>query len=161
MNEKRNRIVKLVVSILLPQAAGAIGALCTASSIPSWYADLEKPWFNPPNWIFGPVWTILYIMMGAALYLVWRNGLADRKRKTAVALFAVQLALNLLWSILFFGMRSPLAGLVEIAFLWVFILAALMAFYRVSKSAGLLLAPYLLWVSFAAVLNYMIYIMNN
>jgi translocator protein len=161
MNEKRTRIIKLIASILIPQAAGGIGALFTEPAVRTWYVGLNKPAFNPPNWIFGPVWTALFLMMGIALYLVWRDGLTDKNRITAVALFGAQIALNLLWSILFFGMHSPLAGLVEIAFLWAFILATMLAFFRVSMAAGLLLVPYFMWVSFASLLNYMLWSLNR
>ncbi len=161
MNEKTKRIIRLIASLIIPQLAGGIGALFTGSSVSTWYAGLNKPSFNPPGWVFGPVWTILYLMMGVALYQVWRNGLGDKNTKIAVTLFGVQMVLNLLWSILFFGMQNPLAGLVDIALLWAFILATMIAFYRISKPAGLLLLPYFLWVSFASVLNYMLYTMNN
>jgi translocator protein len=127
----------------------------------TWYAGLNKPSFNPPGWIFGPVWTTLYIIMGIALYLVWRNSLVDKKTKIAVVLFSIQMALNLLWSILFFGMHNPLAGLIDIALLWTLILATMIAFYRISRPAGLLLVPYFLWVSFASVLNYMLWSLNS
>lgn len=161
MNEKKPRIIRLIASILLPQAAGGTGALFTESAVRTWYAGLNKPLFNPPDWIFGPVWTALYLMMGIALYLVWRNGLVDKRTKIAVALFAAQLALNLLWSILFFGMHNPLAGLVEIVLLWASILATMIAFFRISNPAGLLLVPYFLWVSFASALNFMLWSLNR
>jgi tryptophan-rich sensory protein len=161
MNEKRSRIARLVASLLIPQAAGGIGALFTEPAVRTWYAGLNKPSINPPGWIFGPVWTALYLMMGVALYLVWRDGLVNKMTKNAVALFGAQMLLNLLWSILFFGMHNPFAGLVEIAFLWAFILATMIAFYMLSKPAGLLLVPYFLWVSFATVLNYLLWSMNR
>ncbi|HOD16111.1 MAG TPA: tryptophan-rich sensory protein [Spirochaetota bacterium] len=161
MNGKTKRIIRLIASLIIPQLAGGIGALFTEPAVRTWYAGLDKPSFNPPGWIFGPVWTALYIMMGTALFLVWRNGLVDRKTKIAVALFGIQMALNLLWSILFFGMHNPLAGLVDIALLWAFILATMVAFFPLSRTAGFLLVPYFLWVSFASLLNYMLWSMNR
>jgi benzodiazapine receptor len=156
----RNNVIKLIVSILVCQVAGGIGALFTTSSIPTWYATLNKPSFTPPSWIFGPVWTVLYLMMGIAAFLVWRKGLNDPQVKTALIIFVVQLALNALWSFLFFGLRSPLAGLVDIVLLWVFIMLTIVLFIRISTIAGLLLIPYLLWVSFATVLNFAIWRLN-
>jgi translocator protein len=159
--EKKSTIVKLVVSILIPQVTGGIGALLTEPSIGSWYAGLNKPSFNPPNWIFGPVWTVLYLMMGIALYLVWKTGLARRDTKVAVAAFTVQLTLNLAWSFLFFFLKMPLAAFIGIILLWLAITATMASFARVSRPAGILLLPYLLWVSFAAVLNYFLWQLNR
>lgn len=129
----------------------------TSSSVSTWYATLAKPSFNPPSWLFGPVWTVLYILMGIALYLAWT------KRKEAngeIAVFTAQLALNMLWSALFFGLRNPSWALIEIIILWVMILVTMMKFYAIEKKAGYLLVPYLLWVSFATVLNVAIVILN-
>ncbi len=153
-------VLRFIVSVAICQAAGFIGSIFTTPAIPTWYAALRKPAFNPPNWLFGPVWTILFLLMGIALFLVWRRPLSEPKVKTALALFAVQLALNVLWSILFFGLRSPLAGFTEILVLWVFILLTIISFYRVSTLAGVLLIPYILWVSFAAILNYHLWRLN-
>jgi tryptophan-rich sensory protein len=153
-------ILKLVLSLLACQAAGFLGSLATTSSIPDWYKNLAKPAFTPPSWVFGPAWITLYLMMGIALFLVWRKGLAAPGVKAALILFLVQLALNSLWSVLFFGLHQPFWAFVEIVVLWVFILLALIAFWRISLPAGLLLLPYLLWVAFASALNFAIWRLN-
>ncbi len=157
---KANKILKLVVSILICQGAGFIGSLFTSPAISTWYAQLEKPSFNPPNWIFAPVWTILFLLMGVSLYLVWSKGLQEKKTKTALLIFACQLILNIFWSILFFGLKSPLYAFFEIIVLWLLILFTIISFYRVSKTSAYLLLPYILWVSFAAVLNLSILTLN-
>jgi len=146
-------ILKLLASLGVVLAAGGIGSLTTTMAIPTWYQGLKKPAFNPPDWLFGPAWSILYLLMAVAAFLVWRQGLSAPGVKLALLVFLIQLALNALWSILFFGMRSPLAGLVDIVALWLTILATVVLFFRVSVPAGTLLLPYLAWVSFAAVLN--------
>ncbi|MBU0536441.1 MAG: tryptophan-rich sensory protein [Nanoarchaeota archaeon] len=150
-------IPKLIISIIIPQLAGLIGSIFTTSSISSWYSKLTKPSFNPPNWIFGPVWTTLFVLMGISFYLVWTSG---KNIKLAVTIFIVQLVLNTLWSILFFGMQNPFAAFIELIFLWIAILATIIIFYRISPTAAYLLVPYLLWVSFAGILNYSIYSLN-
>ena len=149
----------LVLAVLLCLAVGAVGTIFTAQSIPTWYAALHKPFFSPPNWLFAPVWTALYVMMGMALYLVQING-TDKVAKMPVALFGVQLFLNMLWSVLFFGFRSPLSGLICIVLLWIAILACIIKFWKISRPASYLLMPYILWVSFATVLNYAIVVLN-
>jgi tryptophan-rich sensory protein len=154
-------IWKLVVSIIACLAAGAIGSIFTRQAIPTWYATLEKPAFNPPNWIFMPVWTLLYILMGVAAFLVWRKGLENRQVRIALIAFLVQLVLNALWSVAFFGLESPLYGLIVIMFLWLAILFTTLQFYRISRAAGALMLPYLLWVTFAAVLNESIWLLNR
>lgn len=154
-------IFKLIFSILICQAAGIIGSLFTTSSISSWYSTINKPGFNPPNWIFGPVWISLYIMMGISLYLVWqKSGLHGVSVKKAIILFGIQLALNSLWSIIFFGLHSPMAAFFEIVVLWVFILLTILEFWKISLFAGRLLVPYLLWVTFASILNLSIWRLN-
>ncbi|MFA5098800.1 MAG: TspO/MBR family protein [Candidatus Paceibacterota bacterium] len=152
--------VKFGVSILLPLLAGFIGSFFTASTVSSWYQELIKPSFNPPGWIFGPVWTLLYIFMGLALYLVWQSEIENKKKKIAISVFAAQLALNVLWSVLFFGLKNPFWAFAEIVLLWVLILANLILFWKIKKSAGWLLLPYLFWVSFASVLNFSIWQLN-
>lgn len=154
-----NKIWKLVVSILLAAAAGAIGSLATVANIPTWYALLEKPAFNPPNWIFGPVWTLLYLLMGISLYLVW-TAKYKRNKKPAFTAFGVQLVLNTAWSLAFFGMHSPWAGLAVIIALWASITVTMRLFWPISRTAAYLLAPYLLWVSFATILNIAIAALN-
>jgi benzodiazapine receptor len=154
-------IWKLVVSIVACLAAGAIGSIFTRSAIPTWYATLEKPVFSPPNWLFAPVWTLLYILMGIAAFLVWRKGSDDRQVKTALIVFLIQLIINASWSVVFFGLESPLFGLVVISVLWVAILVTVIQFYKISRAASVLLWPYLLWVTFAAVLNSSIWLLNR
>ena len=154
---------KLIICLLIPQLAGLLGSVANMTSLDSWFLSLVKPSFNPPNWIFGPVWTILFIMMGISLYLVWqKRGLFNQKQWLfSLKIFSIQLGLNILWSYLFFFFRSPLAGLAEIILLWVFILFNIIHFYKLNKTAGLLLVPYLLWVSFASVLNLNLWILNS
>ncbi|MGE5465471.1 MAG: TspO/MBR family protein [Syntrophothermus sp.] len=151
---------KLLASVLLCLFAGVIGSVFTASSLENWYPLLEKPFFNPPSWLFGPVWTFLYILMGISLYIVWEKGLQDREVKIGVLIFGIQLALNTLWSFLFFGLRSPFYGFIEIIFLWIAILLTIVQFKKVSRTAAYLLVPYILWVSFAALLNYNLWVLN-
>lgn len=151
---------RLIVALAVSQVAGIIGAFFTTPVIPAWYASLEKSTLNPPSWLFAPVWTTLFLLMGVAAFLVWQKGLAKKEVKVALAAFGAQLALNTLWSIIFFGMRSPGAALVEIVFLWVAIAATMVLFYKISKPAGLLFLPYIAWVSFAAFLNYSIWTLN-
>lgn len=153
-------IPAVLASILLCQAAGLIGSVFTTPAIPTWYASLKKPFFTPPSWIFAPVWITLFTLMGISLYIVWKKGLGRREVRRGVSLFGVQLALNVLWSVVFFGMHSPLYGLVIIALLWAVLLATVIAFYRISKPAGMLLIPYFLWGSFASVLNLAILVLN-
>ncbi len=153
-------ILKLVASVILCQTAGFLGSLFTTPAIPTWYKTLNKPFFTPPNWIFSPVWISLFILMGISLYFVWRR--ADHPQsKPALIFFFVQLILNVLWSVVFFGFKSPFLGLVDIVVLWIAILLTIQYSIRVSKFAGGLLIPYLLWVSFAALLNFSIWILNS
>ena len=154
-------IIRLVISLALPLAVGALSGLATARSVTDWYPTLAKPPFNPPPSAFGPVWTALYVMMGVALYLVWRVGWQRPGVRTAVVLFAVQLALNGLWSLLFFGLHSPALAFAEILMLWAAIAATAWAFRRVAPAAGMLMVPYLAWVTFAAVLNGSIWWLNR
>ncbi|MDD5340776.1 MAG: tryptophan-rich sensory protein [Candidatus ainarchaeum sp.] len=141
-------------------AAGAIGALATYPAIPGWYASLNKPAFSPPNWVFGPVWTALYVLMGIAAYIVYSAGMKKPAVHDALVIFGVQLGLNLLWSLLFFGLQSPLYGLVCIVALWAAIAVTIIRFYAISRTAGLLLVPYILWVSFASLLNFYVWALN-
>jgi tryptophan-rich sensory protein len=153
-------IVRLAISIIVCQLAGFVGSIFTTPAIPSWYASLTKPSFTPPNWIFAPVWTTLFFLMGISAFLVWRRGLNHQPIRTALTIFIVQLILNTLWSIFFFGLRSPILGFIVIAFLWIVVWLTILNFFKVSKIAGLLLIPYLLWVSFAAILNIAIWRLN-
>lgn len=157
---KLKDILKLIGSIVIAQLAGQIGAVATSASVQTWYVTLNKPIFTPPNWLFAPVWITLYTLMGLALFLIWRLRVQTRGVKLALALFGVQLLLNTLWSIAFFGLRSPLAGLVVIIPLWIAIVATIVQFLPLSRPAGLLLLPYLLWVSLATALNAAILLLN-
>ena len=152
--------LKLIISIAVCQLAGIIGSFFTSSSVSTWYAELNKQSFNPPSWVFSPVWITLFLLMGIALYIVWDKGIKSRNSKIAVTLFGFQLGLNTLWSILFFGLRFPLASFIEILFLWIAILLTIIYFYKLSKPAAYLMIPYILWVSFAAILNFSFVILN-
>lgn len=155
-------ILKLIFSIAVCELAGVIGSVFTVPAIRSgWYAALAKPEIVPPNWIFGPVWTILYALMGVAAFLVWKNGFAKKGVKIALVIFDTQLVLNIFWSIIFFGLRNPGWAFVEIIFLWLAILAAIVLFAKVSRLATYLLIPYIIWVSFAGYLNYSILMLNQ
>lgn len=154
-------LLKFAVSIIAVFLAGLIGSLVTDPAISTWYAGLRKPFFQPPNWLFGPVWTALYLAMAIALFLVWRQGWSLPRVRTGLILFGVQLLLNSLWSVLFFGLRSPLTALIEIFLLWVTILLTMIVFFELSTIAGILLVPYLLWTSFATILNAAIVYLNR
>jgi len=158
MNAKN--VVKLLLSLGACLSAGAIGSIFNIAAIPTWYVTLNKPFFSPPNWIFAPVWTALFIMMGASLYLVWKEGFGKVDVKKGVHIFSIQLVLNLLWSAVFFGLKAPLAAFIEIIALWVFIWLTIKQFKKVSKTAAWLLVPYLCWVSFATLLTLSIWVLN-
>lgn len=153
-------ILKLVASVILCQVAGFLGSVFTTPAIPTWYKTLNKPFFTPPNWIFSPVWIILFIMMGISLFFVWRES-GRPGFKPALLFFFLQLILNVFWSIAFFGLRSPWLGLMDIVALWIAIFLTIRYFLRVSKFAGVLLIPYLVWVSLATLLNFSIWILNR
>ena len=153
-------VFKLVISIIVCQSAGAIGSLATTPKISTWYATLGKPAFAPPNWLFAPVWISLYLLMGIAAFLVWRRGLGDRQVKIALGIFLIQLVLNSLWSVAFFGLESPFYGVSVIIVLWIALLFTILRFFKLSTVAGLLLLPYILWVSFAAILNVSLWVLN-
>jgi translocator protein len=157
---KVNNFSKLAIAIVVSELAGAIGSIFTLSAIPTWYAALQKPAWNPPAWIFGPVWTTLYVLMGIAAFLVWRKGWERKEVRVTLSVFGVQLVLNALWSIVFFGLHSPMWALVDIAALWIAIVWTMFVFYKIFRPAMYLLVPYLLWVSFASYLNYSIWILN-
>lgn len=142
------------------QLAGLVGSIFTFPSISNWYKYLNKPFFNPPNWIFGSVWTTLYLLMGISFYLIWQSK-SKKKNNKYFLIFFIQLFLNSLWSIIFFGLHNTLLAFIEIMFLWLAIILTMLGFYKVSKPAGLLLIPYILWVSFASVLNFAIFILNK
>jgi len=154
-------IIALVIWIMISFLPGVIGSLATTPNIPTWYAALNKPFFNPPAWVFGPVWTLLYLLMGVAAYLVWSKGFENNAVKLALTLFIIQLALNGLWSFLFFGQHWLLISFIEIIALWFFILLTILKFYTLSPIAGLMLIPYMLWVSFASILNFSFWWLNR
>jgi benzodiazapine receptor len=154
-------IVKLIVSIAACEGAGGIGAIFTTSAIPTWYAGLKKPAFTPPDAVFGPVWITLYALMGMAVFFVWREGLGQDGVTAAFIVFWVQLVLNMLWSVVFFGRKSIIGGAIVILLLWVLILVSIILFFSVSPIAGGLLIPYIVWVSIAANLNVRIWILNR
>ena len=157
---KVRSVPKLAAAVLFCVMAGSLGSLVTVTGPDSWYATLQKPFFTPPGWVFAPVWITLFVLMGIALYIVIESGTRNRDVRIALGLFGIQFTLNILWSFLFFGFRSPLLGFADIILLWIMIAATLMAFFRVQKSAAYLLIPYLAWVSLAAILNGAIYFMN-
>jgi translocator protein len=152
-------IIKLAVSIALPLAFGAIAGMFTAKAIPDWYETLNQPSFNPPNWIFGPVWTVLYILMGISLYLVWQTA-PGQERTMAMAAFFIQLLLNFAWSFLFFYFKRIGLALTGIIILWCAILVMMFLFYRIKPLTAWINVPYILWVSFATVLNAAYYRLN-
>ena len=151
--ERSRNILKLVISIVACQCAGLIGSIFTMPAISTWYETLAKPSFTPPNWLFAPAWVTLYVLMGVAVFLVWRKGLGIKNVKAALITFLVQLVLNALWSALFFGAKSLVGGAVVIVLLWIAILFTILRFFKISTAAGGLLIPYILWVTFASALN--------
>lgn len=156
-----SKFLKYVLSIGICLSSGAIGTFFTISSIPTWYAHLIKPAFSPPNWLFGPVWTVLYILMGISLALVWIKGVKAERAREALMLFGVQLFLNAIWSPIFFGAKDLTLALIVIILMWFFILRTILAFGRVNKTASYLLYPYIAWVSFASILNFSVWILNR
>lgn len=156
----RKGLISAIISIAIALAIGAIGGLATASTVDTWYAGLKKPAFNPPNAVFGPVWTILYVLMALAAWRVWRADLASDRRRRALVLYAVQLALNLAWSLIFFGLRQPALALADVGLLLAAVLATAAAFWRIDRPAGLMMIPYAAWVAFASVLNLEIWRLN-
>jgi tryptophan-rich sensory protein len=150
--------LKLIISVAIPLVAGFAGSLFTSQSLEDWYPALRKPFFTPPNWLFFPVWTTLFVLMGIACYLVWQRNFAGHR--VVLYLYCLQLVANVMWSWFFFGLRRPEWALVDILVLWVLILACIVSFYRISHLAGYLLLPYLGWVSLASFLNYFIVRLN-
>ena len=156
----KSEVGKLVGSIAACEGAGLIGAFFTTPAITTWYVTLAKPWFTPPNWVFAPVWTSLYALMGVAVFLVWRRGLAQPGVKPAFILFWVQLVVNIMWSVVFFGWHSIPGGVVIIICLWVLVLITMIKFFKLSRVAGGLLTPYLAWLSIASALNVWVLTLN-
>ena len=153
-------LARLIFCIALCQLAGVIGSVFTASSVTTWYTTLVKPGFTPPGSVISAVWIALFALMGLSLFLIWRNGISGADRTIALGVFAAQLLVNVLWSYAFFGLQSPLAGVVVILVLWLLILQNIIRFWSISKDAALLLVPYIIWVSFAAFLNYTLWRLN-
>ena len=154
-----NKIIKLLFLIIICEGVGFLGTIFTIPSIQGWYMTLQKAPFNPPSWIFGPVWTALYFIMAVALFLVLQKKL-KKQRNFLIILFSVQLILNFFWSVIFFGLHLPLAAFIEIIFLWISIALLIVDFWKYSKTAAILLFPYLLWVSFASILNLSVALLN-
>lgn len=157
---KTKNILTLAGALLIPQIIGLTGALFTSASIPTWYATLTRPELAPPNWVFGPVWTLLFILMGIASFLIFQKGYERRDVRIALSLYGAQLILNLLWSLLFFGAHNPGLAFAEIVVLWLVLFLTIKKFWPLSKTSAYLLVPYILWVSFAGYLNYSIWILN-
>lgn len=157
---ERHPAASLVLAVLASELVGGLGNLLSLDGVTTWYPTLTTPAFNPPGWVFGPVWVTLFGLLGVAAWLVWRAGLDERAVRIALALFGGQFAFNVAWSGAFFGLRSPLLGLIVIVTLWLTIVATVWAFDQVDRRAALLLGPYLAWVSFAAFLNYRLWQLN-
>lgn len=156
---KISHIIKLIISILLPLSVGAIAGMFTSQAVPIWYASLNRPFFSPPNWVFGPVWTSLYILLGISFFLIWKEK-ASKERDLAIKVFLVQMLLNFAWSFLFFYFNLIGAALIEIILLWTSIAAMIYLFYKIKPVAAYMNIPYLLWVSFATILNAGYYFLN-
>ncbi len=148
-----------IVSVLIAQMAGVIGSFFTTPNIETWYVFLEKPAFAPPNWLFAPAWITLYTLMGIAAFLIWRRR-GEAGAKKALYFYGAQLLLNALWPIAFFGLQNPLLGFLVIIVLWLLILITMIKFWKIEKIAGILFLPYILWVAFAAALNFAILLLN-
>lgn len=157
---KKNNLWELIGALALPFGAAAIGGSVTVSNIPTWYAGLAKPGFTPPNWVFGPVWTLLYILMGVAFYRVIRNGCNDQPAKVATVFFVLQLILNAAWSVVFFGQHDLYGGVVVIALLLLALIGTIITFYRIDRLAAWLLLPYLIWSLYATALTIGVYTLN-
>ncbi|MBN1374967.1 MAG: tryptophan-rich sensory protein [Dehalococcoidia bacterium] len=155
-----NSTIKLIISLAACVCSGLIGSIFTHGSVSTWYTFLEKPAFTPPDWLFAPMWFLLYILMGISAFLVWRKGLSQFHVREGLVIFLIQLILNAFWSFAFFGLKSTVAGLLVIVPLWTAILLTIINFYRTSKIASFLLIPYILWVSYATALNFSIYLLN-
>jgi len=152
--------VRLIISVAVCEGVGLLGAVFTTPAIPTWYASLAKPPITPPSWLFAPAWTLLYLLMGIAAFLVWQKGLGERRVRAALIIFLVQLVLNFLWSAAFFGLESPAYGVLVIIPLWLMILLTTVLFFRVRAVSGWLMVPYLLWTTFASVLNMWFWVLN-
>jgi len=150
---------RLAISLAIPQLAGLAGSFFTAPAIQNWYVNLQRPSFSPPNWLFGPVWITLYLMMGVSIYLIW-NKLDEQNARGVFWLFWIHLFFNATWSMIFFGLHNPMLAFINIAIIWIFIIVLIFKFWKINKWASYLLVPYFFWVSFASVLNYFIWYLN-
>ena len=155
------KLGKLICSVSLCLMTGFVGSFSTMNSVKTWYAELSRPSFTPPDWTFGVVWPILYVMMGISVFMIWNRGLDKRKVKVALGLFVLQLVLNGLWTPIFFGLHMIALALIEIVLLWIAILLTILVFWRISKTATFFLFPYILWVSFAVILNTALWYLNR
>lgn len=153
-----NKFWKFIISVVGAEAIGSLGVIFAGPNISTWYSTVNKASFNPPNWLFGPAWTILFFLMGWAFYLIWTNSAKNKSR--AYGVFAIQFALNILWSAIFFGLKLPVWAFLEIIILWLAILWTILEFRKINSTASWLLVPYLLWVTFASVLSYYAWILN-
>ncbi|MEK6887357.1 MAG: TspO/MBR family protein [Candidatus Aenigmatarchaeota archaeon] len=158
MAKANSQLKKIIIMIVIAELVGIIGSVFTAPAIGSWYASLNKPWFTPPSWVFGPVWLTLYALMGIAAGLVWHS--KSKIKERVLQMYGFQLFLNLVWSLLFFGLRNPLYGLIDIVLMWIAIAATIFMFYKVNKKSAGLLVPYIIWVSIATALNYYVLVLN-
>ncbi|MFA6919217.1 MAG: TspO/MBR family protein [Patescibacteria group bacterium] len=156
-----SKAIKLIISVVSCLAIGNLGTLFTVPNIATWYATLTKPSFNPPNWIFAPVWTTLFILMGISLFLIWNSQKKDKNRKVFFVVFIINLILNVLWSLIFFGLHMTGLAFLEVILLALSIIILMVLSWKISKTAAFLLAPYLLWVCFASFLNYNLWILNS
>jgi translocator protein len=154
-------LTKLVISIGLTLAVGFLSSYFTTSSISNWYSTLNRPFFAPPNWLFAPVWTSLYIMMGISAFLIWKNRLSKINVKTALIFYLGQLLLNFGWSLIFFSLQMPLLAFIEIILLIIMVILVIKKFLKINKVAGYLLLPYLAWISFASILNFAFWWLNR
>lgn len=160
---KKINWIKLIIALILPQLAGLIGSLATAQAISTWYVSLNQPNFAPPNWLFAPVWILLFILMGIAFYLIWAKTVKKEEKKLqdrAIRLFLIQLVFNTLWSIIFFGQQLLFLAFLEIIMLWILILLTILQFKKLNQLSAYLMIPYLLWVSFAGILNLAFALLN-
>ena len=154
-------IIKIIISIAIPLIVGGLGGYFTSSSVNGWYSTIQKPSFNPPAWLFGPVWRTLYVIMGISFFIVWKKNMLTPLKKKAMVFYFLQLALNLLWSFIFFYKKQPGWAFAEIILLLITITTTTIYFFRISKTAGWLMAPYIAWVCFATILNYSIWMLNK
>lgn len=156
----KSQIIKLFASVALPLGLGSIAGLFTADAVPEWYETLNRPSFNPPNWLFGPVWTALYLLMGISLFLIWKQ-IPSKERSLAIFVFLLQIALNFCWSFIFFYYNLIGFALIEIIILWIIIVIMIVLFYKIKPIAAYINIPYLLWVTFATILNASYYLLNK